>query len=315
MVQRQIRRPDRLVAAEQRGGAAKETSRQRPVRVGLVFPSGLQPRDAVRIAKRAEVAGLSSVWATEGYGGDAFALLSASALDTSSIGLGTAVVSVYVRSLPLLAMSAATVDDLSGGRFHLGIGVSHREQVEGEHAISFASPFRQVEMAIETVRRVLRRVGEPASYALGFVPQRQTVPIYVAAGGPKMERLGWQLSDGLVVIWRTPEEIRRIAGNRIRGKRLLAVVHCAIGRTLEEGEAALNAVHRRYSRFERYRRLFDQQNTVPGIVCSNERELSHGLDRYSDVGVDDVLLLPISASGLSPEETALSIIELVGLVL
>ncbi|SVD71129.1 uncharacterized protein METZ01_LOCUS423983, partial [marine metagenome] len=77
----------------------------------------------------AESLGYDSAWIAEGHGGDQFSVLSGCALQTSRIRLGTAISSVFVRSIPTIAMAAATVDDLSHGRFILGIGSSHRVQV------------------------------------------------------------------------------------------------------------------------------------------------------------------------------------------
>src|ERR1051326_3448597 len=102
-------------------------------RVGIAFSGGASPAEIVDCAKLAEALGYESAWVAEGHGGDQFAVLAACARETSRIGLGTAITSVFVRTAPTIAMAAATVDDLSGGRFTLGIGSSHKVQVEAEH--------------------------------------------------------------------------------------------------------------------------------------------------------------------------------------
>ena len=93
--------------------------------IGIAFSGGPSPAEIVDCAALAEELGYESVWVAEGHGGDQFATLSACALRTSRVRLGTAITSIYVRSIPTIAMAAASVDDLSGGRFILGIGSSH----------------------------------------------------------------------------------------------------------------------------------------------------------------------------------------------
>ena len=101
-------------------------------RIGIAFTGGLTPPDIVECVRLAEELGYESAWMTEGHGGDQFAILAACAVATHRIRLGTAISSVFVRSAPTIAMAAATVDHLSGGRFTLGLGSSHRVQVEGD---------------------------------------------------------------------------------------------------------------------------------------------------------------------------------------
>src|SRR5262249_40422244 len=126
-------------------------------RVGVAFSSnGLTPSEVVECVKLAEALGYESAWVAEGHGGDQFALLSACATGTSRIRLGTSISSVFVRSAPTIAMAAATVDHLSGGRFVLGLGSSHRVQVEGEHGLPYARPIERLTETVDVVRALLR---------------------------------------------------------------------------------------------------------------------------------------------------------------
>ena len=109
-------------------------------RVGVAFTGGLTASEIVACVKQAEDLGYDSAWVAEGHGGDQFAILAACATATSRIRLGTSISSVFVRSAPTIAMAAATVDQLSHGRFVLGLGSSHRVQVEGEHGLPYARP-------------------------------------------------------------------------------------------------------------------------------------------------------------------------------
>src|SRR5262245_10194340 len=124
------------------------------LRVG--FSRGLAPSDVVECVKLAEDLGYESAWMAEGHAGDQFAILGACAAQTTRIRLGTSISSVFVRSASTIAMAAATVDHLSGGRFILGLGTSHRVQVEGEHGIPYAQPIGRLTETVDVVRALLR---------------------------------------------------------------------------------------------------------------------------------------------------------------
>ena len=95
-------------------------------RLGIAFSGGAGPAEIVECVKLAEALGYESAWVAEGHGGDQFAILAACATRTSRILLGTSISSVFVRTAPTIAMAASTVADMSGGRFILGLGSSHR---------------------------------------------------------------------------------------------------------------------------------------------------------------------------------------------
>jgi len=104
-------------------------------RIGIAFSGGVTPSEIVDCVRLAESLGYESAWVAEGHGGDQFAVLAACAAQTSRILLGTSITSVFVRTAPTIAMAALTVDDLSRGRFILGVGSSHKVQVEDEHGV------------------------------------------------------------------------------------------------------------------------------------------------------------------------------------
>ena len=98
-------------------------------RLGIAVTAGLAPGDIVECVQLAEELGYESAWMAEGHGGDQFSVLTACALATERIRLGTSITSVFVRSAPTIAMAAACVDHFSQGRFVLGVGTSHKVQV------------------------------------------------------------------------------------------------------------------------------------------------------------------------------------------
>src|SRR5271170_3161541 len=117
---------------------ARAPSRKGPImaRLGIAVSGGPSPAEIVDCIRLAEDLGYESAWVAEGHGGDQFATLAAAAARTSRILLGTSITSVFVRTVPTIAMAAASVDDISGGRFILGIGSSHKVQVEAEHGVA-----------------------------------------------------------------------------------------------------------------------------------------------------------------------------------
>src|SRR5207237_2272297 len=125
-------------------------------RIGIAFSGGPGPAEIVDCIRLAETLGYESAWVAEGHGGDQFAILAAAAAQTSRILLGTGITSVFVRTAPTIAMAAAAVDDISGGRFILGIGSSHKVQVEAEHGVTYSKPLTRVRETVEAIRGLLR---------------------------------------------------------------------------------------------------------------------------------------------------------------
>ncbi len=176
-------------------------------RIGIAFSGGLTATEIADCAERAEALGYESVWVAEGHGGDQFAILAACALRTRRVRLGTAITSVFVRTAPTIAMAAAAVDELSGGRFVLGLGSSHRVQVGPEHGVDYARPLGRVRDTAAVVRALLRdgevsHDGETVRierFDLWFRPFRSDMPIYISALFPKMTELCGEIADGVIL--------------------------------------------------------------------------------------------------------------------
>lgn len=168
----------------------------------------LQP-GAVEFAREAERLGVGAAWTPEVWGYDALTGLAHVASQTETIELGTFVVQLGSRSPALLAGSALSLQEISGGRFKLGIGVSGPQVMEGWHGVRFDRPAQRTRETIEIVRMVSRgeRLDHPGSvYPLPLPDSRgkalkpmlspREVPIYVAALGPMNLRLTGELADG-----------------------------------------------------------------------------------------------------------------------
>lgn len=243
-------------------------------RLGIAFSGGPSPAEIVDLVKLAEALGYESAWVAEGHGGDQFAILAACAAQTSRIGLGTAISSVFVRSVPTIAMAAATVNDIAGGRFILGLGSSHKVQVEGEHGVQYTKPLTRVRETVAAIRELLREgrlsyQGETVrveAFDLWFAPQRRPLPIYLSAVFPKGIALCGEIADGIILTRstvKTAAEVRRhLSEGAARAGRdpgaiaLTSLLPTAVAETRDEALARLRPGLALYAGFfPRYNRL------------------------------------------------------------
>jgi F420-dependent oxidoreductase-like protein len=179
------------------------------------------PHDVAELARIAEGVGLDSIWVSETWGSDAVVLATWIAAATSTIGIGTGVLQMAARTPAQTAMAALTLDHLSDGRFRLGLGVSGPQVVEGWHGASFDRPLERTREYVDIVRAVLRRDapveapgphyplprpgGEGKSLKTNVMPLRASVPIYLAAMGPKNVALAAEIADGWLPLLFSPE--------------------------------------------------------------------------------------------------------------
>jgi F420-dependent oxidoreductase-like protein len=197
------------------------------VRLGLYLgyaPPGTNPTELVALAEEAERLGFDSAWAAEAWGTDAVTVLAWLAARTSTLKIGSAIMQIPARTPANTAMTAMTLDAMSGGRFLLGLGVSGPQVVEGWHGQPWGKPLAKTREYVEIVRTILRRetlehhgphydipytgpgatgLGKPLK-VLGR-PLRADLPIYLAALGPKNVELAAEIADGWLPIYLSPE--------------------------------------------------------------------------------------------------------------
>jgi F420-dependent oxidoreductase-like protein len=176
--------------------------------------------DNLVLAKEADRLGFAVVWAAEAYGSDAATVLAWIGAQTESIDIGSAVFQIPGRSPALTAMTAATLDTLSGGRFRLGLGVSGPQVSEGWHGVRFDKPLSRTREYVEIVRLALARKvvkydgehftlplpdGPGKALRLTVEPVRTDIPLYLAALGPKNLELAGEIADGWLAMFFCPE--------------------------------------------------------------------------------------------------------------
>jgi F420-dependent oxidoreductase-like protein len=188
---------------------------------------GTNPLELIALAQEAERLGYASAWTAEAWGVDAITPLAWLGATTTTIGLGTAIMQIPGRSPANAAMTAATLDLLSGGRFLMGLGTSGPQVVEGWHGQEWGKPLAKTREYVEIVRAVLRRErlehhGEhydvPVQGGTGFGkplklmarPLRSAIPIYLAAIAPKAVEQAFELADGWLPIFWSPEQARDV---------------------------------------------------------------------------------------------------------
>jgi F420-dependent oxidoreductase-like protein len=210
--------------------------------LGLGYVLGSGPAnttaEVVSMVQEAEKLGYTVAWSAEAYGSDAATVLAYLAAQTERIDLGAAVLQIPARTPAMTAMTAATLDLLSEGRFRLGLGVSGPQVSEGWHGVRFDKPLARTREYTEVVRTALARQtvthegdfftlplpdgpGKPLKLAVH--PMRESVPVYLAAVGPKNLELAGEIADGWLAIFFSPEyaqeSMARIAAGRERGGR------------------------------------------------------------------------------------------------
>jgi F420-dependent oxidoreductase-like protein len=191
------------------------------LRLGLELPyTEMHDRAAMaELAHAAEAEGFDSIWISELYSFDAFTTLTHLALQTDRITLGTNIANIYARTPAMLASTAASLDQLSGGRFILGIGVSGPQVIEGWHGVPYDRPLQRTRETIDIVRKVL--AGERLTYdgeifnlqqglKLMHKPIRPDMPIYVASIGPRNVEMTAEVADGWLPTFFSPSHADRV---------------------------------------------------------------------------------------------------------
>lgn len=183
---------------------------------------GMGPQDQLQVVQEAERLGYHSVWTAEAYGSDAATVLAWLAAGTSKIRLGSAIFQMPGRSAAMTAMTAATIDELSGGRMTLGIGSSGPQVAEGWHGQRFARQLLRTREYVEVVRTALARErveyhgetielplpdGPGKALKLMISPVQARIPIYLAAIGPKNTALAGEIADGWIPTLFSPEHV------------------------------------------------------------------------------------------------------------
>ncbi len=228
------------------------------MRIGCFIPTGGPLHEAVEQVTLAEQLGYESAYVSHIAGHESLTALAAFACATSHIRLGTGVVPIYTRTPATMAHAAYTLDELSGGRLSLGLGVSHRPVVEGWYGQTIDRPVAEMREYTAIVRAILQgedpQPGEKwrTAFRLAGLAPRPSLPIYIAALSPAMLRLAGEIADGAVLWLCNPGYIRDVvipevtagrerAGKPFEGFEVVPAVPAAI---VEDPEDAYRSMRR-----------------------------------------------------------------------
>jgi F420-dependent oxidoreductase-like protein len=279
------------------------------MRIGVI--GGVTPGEdgtidgIVRTAKDLEAQGLATFWMPNIFGLDAIATLAIAGRETKRIELGTAVVPTYPRHPIAMAQEALTAGAAAGGRFTLGLGLSHKIVIEDLMGMSYAKPLRHMREYLTVLGELL--AGRPAKfegeeYRVNVslqVPGAQRVPVLVAALGEQMLRLTGRLADG-TILWMTgPKTIEKHVAPTLFGAakeagrpqpRIVANLPIAL---THQPDAAREWVAKNfaiYGSLPSYRAMLDREGAAgPADVtlAGDEKALDAALARLRDLGVSD----------------------------
>jgi len=243
--------------------------------LNLGYWGGGTDATSVDLAVEADRLGYAVCWAAEAYGSDAATVLAWVGARTERIDLGSAVLQIPARTPAMTAMTAATLDGLSGGRFRLGLGVSGPQVSEGWHGVRFSDPLGRTREYVEIVRLALSRQdlaysgrhwqlplpdGEGKAIRLTVRRVRERIPVYLATVGPRNSRLAGEIADGWLGVFFSPEHAAAALEPLREGRR-------AAGHGVEPGSDPLAG--------------FDLAPTVPLSVGDDLATAAEPIRRYA----------------------------------
>ena len=205
-----------------------------PMKISMTITYSDDPLEAVANAQAMEKAGVDQAWVAEAYSFDAVSTLGFLAASTTSMELVSGILPIYSRTPTLIAMTAATLDSLSGGRFALGLGASGPQVVEGWHGVPYDRPLGRTREVVEICRKVWKRerlehagrnyqMPLPADQGTGLgkplklinTPLRQDIPVYIASIGEKNVELTAEVANGWIPVFFYPEKVNDAWGDSL----------------------------------------------------------------------------------------------------
>jgi F420-dependent oxidoreductase-like protein len=244
-------------------------------RLGCAIEAGRSLPEAVERARLAEKLGYESIWSSQLPGSrDTALVLSAYAQATERVRLGTAVLPIYTRHPTAMAQMAQTLDEMSGNRFVLGIGVSHKVTVEGMWGLRLEHPVEAMREYVEILRASFRE-GNASFTGTYFTarwayaaPRNPELPIFLAALSERMLQLAGELAEGVSLWMCSPVYVREVvvpnlragrerAGKSLEGFDIMATVPVCLAADLERARAAFKQTVDLYASLPFYRKALD----------------------------------------------------------
>jgi alkanesulfonate monooxygenase SsuD/methylene tetrahydromethanopterin reductase-like flavin-dependent oxidoreductase (luciferase family) len=260
---------------------------------GKTFAEGIER------ARMCESLGYESIWVIQVADREATVVAAAIAASTSTIGIGTGVLPVYPRTPAVMAQTAVTIDELSGGRFTLGLGTSHKVTIEMWHGMELSKPLKTMREYVQAVRAIIRGetfFGDLYKTAFAFSryePTRRDLPIFMSCLSPKMCEVAGEVADGAVLWMCAPNYIEEVvvpsvekgrvkAGKTMDGFDIVASVPVGLTDNVDAGRDAFRKSSSVYWSLPFYRAAIEGAGLSDAIKQHDEG----GPDAIPDEAVD-----------------------------
>jgi probable F420-dependent oxidoreductase len=288
--------------------------------IGTFISPGRSLSDSVARARKVDELGYDSIYTTHIAGRDPFTVLGEFAHATENVKLGTGVTPIFARTPVAMAQVAATLDEASGGRMVLGIGVSHRVTVENWYGGEITKPVSQMRAYASVVRAILAGEGPPeneffqtAFRFMGY-SARPELPIYIAALSPNMLRLAGELADGVMLWLCCPEYIRDVvvaevakgrekAGKTMEGFDVVAAVPSALTDDREEALGAMRQELVTYCSLPFYRSMLESSGFTEEIAAF-DAGIAEGDVEKAKAGISERMLDSLAGIGSADQVRA-----------
>ena len=280
--------------------------------LGSFVSVGRSLEQAVSRLRLAEELGYESAYVTHIAGRESLTVLTHYADHSESIRLGTGVVPIYTRTPATMAQTAATIDEISGGRLNLGLGVSHRPVVEGWHGQTIDKPVSEMREYLAIVRAILRGEDPPRGekWQTGFrlsIEPRPDLPIYIAALSPRMLQLAGEVADGVILWLCNPNYIRDVvvpevtkgrekAGRPLDGFDIVPAVPSAVTDDIDAVYATMRRDLLTYFSLPFYRAMIERSGFEGDVAAFDEAAGSGDAEAMGNAISDDFLAL-LTATG------------------
>jgi F420-dependent oxidoreductase-like protein len=281
--------------------------------IGAFISAGRSLDSSLDRVRLADELGFDSVFTTHIAGRDSLSLLMAYASVTERVRLGTGVVPIFSRTPASMAQATATIDEFSGGRMVLGIGVSHKITVENWYGAKIEKPATQMREYASILRAIFR--GEPPPEGeffkthfqfMGYAA-RPDLPIYIAALSPNMLRLAGEIGDGVMLWLCNPDYIREVvvpsvsegrerAGKSLEGFDIVPAVTVALTDDVEAARATMRQELVTYASLPFYRAMLERSGFGDDLAAFDEGMQAGDTER-AKAGLSDELLESLAGLG------------------
>ena len=281
------------------------------MRISCSLGSMLSVNEVLNCAEIISKTPTDTIWVPETWGMENFSMLSAVSSRTSTQKIGSSIINIYSRSPAAIAMGAVTVDTISKGRIILGLGTSSLPIVETFHGYNFEKPLQRMKEYVEIIKLVTSgksinytgKIFNLKNFTLLIKPQRESIPIYIAAVNEKMVNLTWDIGDGVVFYLRPKNEMKETI-QKMQSKRKIDVTCQIITCVSINSEEAIERAKKTLAFYISVGKIYREFLARNGF----EKETSNIFEEFKKSGfssnhelVPDSMLKELAISG-TPEE-------------